>query len=140
MTYKVMEVGQYVAEHTERGECKCGRCADVGDKPDPAGPHTIDMIFFKVARKGEPDAQEFKRLTEAHLGEFEECNPFDGKEHGYIELGAWIGDQGAALLYMALGSLLGVFELLTPRNMLPDIDDETAMSLAGKGLVTVKAK
>jgi hypothetical protein len=91
-----------------------------------------------VARKGELDAQEFKRLTEAHRGELADCNPFDGKEHGYIELGAWIGDQGAALLYMALGSLLGVFELLTPRTMLPDIDSETAMDLAGKGLVTVK--
>lgn len=134
-------IGRYVADHTERGECKCGRCADVGQKPDPSGPHTVDMIFFKAAKKGESTAEEFERLTREHRGEFADCDPFDGEEHGFIELGAWIGDQGMALLYMALGSLLGIFDLLTPRTMLPaGIDDVVIMDMAGAGWVTVKRK
>jgi hypothetical protein len=133
-------IAKYVAEHTERGECKCGRCADVGNKSDPTGPHTVDMMFFLVAKAGCPTAEEFARLTKEHRSEFSECNPFDGKEHGFIELGSWIGDQGAALLYMALGSLLGIFDLLTPRTVLPGLDEATAMELAGGGLVTVKKR
>lgn len=129
---------QYVAGHTERGECKCGRCAD--SKPDPTG-HTVDTIFFKVAQKGECDRAEFIRLTEEHwLHNDVECIPLDGKEHSFIELGAWLGDQGLALQYMALGTQLGVFELLTPRTVLGDLDEETTMRLAMSGLVTVRAK
>jgi hypothetical protein len=131
---------QYVAEHTERGECKCGRCFDVGTKPDPSGPHTADLIFFRVVLRGSPTREEFEHLTKQNLvGEFTECNPLDGEEHSYLELGAWIGDQGAALQYMALGHLLGAFQLLTPRNMMPGVEDELAMAMAGRGMVAVKA-
>ena len=103
--------------------------------------HTADLIFFKVSKREGADAKEFKKLARAHAGEFRECDPFDGKEHGYQELGAWIGDQGMAMMFMGLGHLLGIFDLLTPRTILPpDLAEEMAMQMAQSGMVTVKAK
>ena len=136
-------LGKYVMEHIERGECKCGRCIDRGTKPDPLA-HTADMIFFLAAKRGEPTVEEFERLTREHRGEFTDCDPLDGEEHGYLELGGWIGDQGMALQYMALGSLLGIFDLLTPRSVLgkslTGIDEKFALEMAGLGYVTVKRR
>lgn len=131
----------YVLSHTERGECKCGKCVDVGNKPDPAG-HTVDMIFFKVALKNNPNKEEFERLTKDNVGgEFTNVDVFDGQEHNYIELGAWIGDQGLAFQFMAMGTLLGVFDLLTPVTVmgLPSSSPIT-QHLAGSGLVVVRKK
>lgn len=124
----------FVLSHTERGECKCGRCIDFGSQPDPVG-HTADLVFFKVAKRGTPSLEDFKRLTAAQDG----CNPFDGQEHNYIELGAWIGDQGLAMLYMGLGTLLGAFRLLTPKSVL-GLDGDLAMQMAGAGMVVVQAR
>lgn len=134
-----MNLGEYVVRYTERGECQCGVCIDKGDKPDPKG-HTADLMFFKVAKKDGATAEEFVRLSKEHAGEFGPCDPFDGKEHGYMELGGWIVDQGLAMMFMGLGHLLGVFDLLTPRTMLPKkLADEMGMKLAGQGMVMVKA-
>jgi len=134
------ELCQYVREHVERGECKCGRCSDVGNKPDPAS-HTADLIFFQTALRGQPTRDQFERLTREHRSEFGDgCDPLDGLEHSYLELGSWIGDQGMALEYMGLGHLLGVFDLLTPRTMFPGVEDEVALELAGRGYLMVKAR
>lgn len=153
------KIAKFVAEYTERGECKCGKCADKGNRPDPVGQphaappelrasdilsgmgHTADMIFFKVSIKGKPDVEEFKKLTKSETGAFENVDPFDGEEHSYLQLGAWIGDQGMALRYMALGHLLGVFDLLTPKTILRMTgDDPLIMQMAEQGFVTVAAK
>jgi hypothetical protein len=133
------ELIDYILAHTVRGECKCGQCADVGNKPDPNG-HTANLVFFKVATRDNPERQRFEELTRAHEnGEFSNVNPFDGKEHNYIELGAWIGDQGLAMQYMGLGVLLGSFNLLSPQTVLhiPD-DDPVVMQMAGMGLLAVQ--
>lgn len=134
-------LGEWVRNATVRNECRCGRCCDRGDAPEPAG-HTADLVFFKVALAGVGiTPNEFLELSRAHEGEFGPCDPCDGREHGYIELGGWLGDQGLALQYMGLGTLLGVFELLTPRTMLglPD-GDPLALRLARSGYVTVKVR
>lgn len=131
-----MNIADYVQAHTQRGECRCGRCVDSGERPDPDG-HTADVFFFPVAANDAPDADEFRRLTRAHAGEFNACDPLDGGEHSYIELGGWIGDQGLALCYMGLGSLLGVYKLLTPK-MLP-IPPDMQQQLAGAGMIIVQA-
>ena len=132
------ELAKYVYDHTERGECKCGKCLDAGRAPDPTG-HTIDMVFFKVAAINKPDIDEFKRLTaEEKYGEFAVVDPFDGKEHNYMELGAWIGDQGLALLYMALGVSLGAFNLYRPALLV--LGGDLAMKMAGMGLLSIQAK
>ena len=131
------DLREYVAEHTVRGECNCGRCVDRSDAPDPTG-HTVDMVFFKVAVKGSPDTEEFKRLSKSLTGDFTDCDPFDGHEHNFMELGGWIGDQGLAMQYMALGVLLGIFKLLSPKTML-GMDGELAVGLASNGLLAVMA-
>lgn len=127
-----------VIESTDRGECKCGRCCDVGTKPDPTG-HTVNMVFFVVSKRGEVKLEDFLRLTTEHKGEFGPCNPLDGAEHSYLELGGWIGDQGLALQYMALGVLLGVFKLLSPITVLGLKSDNPLVSqLAGSGFLSIR--
>lgn len=125
---------EYVLRHTERGECGCGKCIDRGTAPEPAG-HTIDMVFFRVAKRGEPTAEEFKRLAQAWPGEFCQLDPFDGKEHGYMELGGWIGDQGIAMQFMALGVLLGHFQLLSPALL--GLSGGAAVECAANGFLAV---
>lgn len=134
------DLADYVVMHTVRGECQCGLCIDRGDKPEPTG-HTVDMIFFKVASAGESTSREFKRLTALHRGEFNDVDPFDRNTHSYIELGGWIGDQGLAMQYMALGVLLGVFELHTPDTLLHcKISDDTVRTqMAAYGALGVTA-
>lgn len=135
-----MTLADYVTGHTVRGECQCGRCADRGTAPEPVG-HTVDMVFFKVAPTHAPDAATFRQLTAAHRGEWADENPLDGAEHNYLALGAWIGDQGLALQYMALGTALGVFTLLTPVTMLPAamLTETLVRQMAGAGYVAVQA-
>lgn len=130
------ELGSYVMKHTDRGECGCGKCIDVGNKPDPQG-HTADLVFFRVAARNAPDAETFKRLSATHKGYYGDVDPFDGKDHNYLELGGWIGDQGLAMQYMGLGCLLGVFKLFSPA-MLVD-DRSTQLQLAGMGMLSVRA-
>lgn len=134
-----LALAEYVTRHTERGECNCGRCLDRGEAPDPTG-HVADLAFFKVAATGSPTLADFRQLTSDHKGEFNEVDPFDGREHNYLELGGWLGDQGAALRYMGLGVLLGAFRLLSPKEMLPGITDEQAIQMAGMGLLAVQSE
>jgi hypothetical protein len=129
----------FVRAHTERGECRCGQCFDRGAKPEPQGDHTIDMVFFKVALVGAPSAADFRRLTRAN-GTPYDVNPLDGAEHNYLDLGAWIGGQGLAMQYMALGTMLSVFKLLTPYRLIPDIDQAAALRMAQGGLLIVTAR
>ena len=75
----------YVMNHTERGECKCGKCFDKGNKHDPEG-HTADLIFFQLMAVAGPSQGELLKPIDHHEGEFGEVNVLDGKEHGYIEL------------------------------------------------------
>jgi hypothetical protein len=133
-----MTLAEYVLKHTTQGECKCGRCIDVGTTPDPTGPHTVDLVLFKVAAVNAPSADDFRNLTYLHSGYYVECDPLDGKEHGYIELGGWIGDQTVALRYMALGVSLGVFRLLSPKTIMPGLAAELHMKMAIAGYVTVQ--
>ena len=138
-----MDLIQFVTYHTTRGECTCGKCFDVKDvAPIPAlfGAHTIDMEFFKVAILNAPARDEFVQLIKKHMAIASfEVNPLDCEEHNYQELGGWIGDQGLAMLFMALGTHLGVFNLLTPNIVMPNLDKGTRQMLAGQGFITVKA-
>lgn len=137
-----MTLPEFVLSLTTRGECKCGRCQDVGTAPDPDHPHTVDMVFFKVAPTGElPNLDAFIAFSHTHTAAHgDDVNPFDGKEHSYLELGGWIGDQGIAMQYMALGVMLGAFSLLSPYTMLRlPAGDPLALSMAGAGYVSIQA-
>lgn len=136
-----MTLPEYVMLHTERGECRCGKCIDAHEGPEPKPTdHTVNMIFFQVSASEHADKDEFRRLTKEHHGDFAQVDPFDGREHSYLELGAWIGDQGISMQYMALGVMLGVFELQTPNLILGlPINDPIVTTLAERGLVCVIA-
>ncbi len=99
----------------------------------------VDMVLCFVAVVGEPDtAATLRRLVTEHKGEFADLIPFDGEEHSYIELGAWIGDQGLALRLMALGAKVGLWTLLTPITLLGKaISRADAVRMAGNGLVAI---
>lgn len=130
---------EYVMQHSERGACQCGRCMDAPDKPaehQPEG-HTADLVFFKVSATNAPDADELRALIKAHEGTYAQPDLFDGAEHGFMEIGGFIGDQGLALQLMGVGSLLGLWKLYTPMTL--GITGAPAMQMAGAGLVTILA-
>lgn len=135
---------EYVREHSERGACQCGKCFDAPANPETRQPigHTADMIFFKVAAKNNPTADEFKALIDAagQHGTFCEMNPLDGNEHNYMEVGGWIGDQGLALTFIGLGAVLGAWKLLTPLTMLgADCPPDLVQQMAGMGMVAIQS-
>ena len=132
-----MGLWDYVKEKSMRGACTCGKCIDAPKNPEKLQPkgHTANLIFFKVVKRDNPDANEFRKLVEKEFPPW-----LDGKEHNYLECGGDMGDQGMALQTMGLGSLLGVWNLYTPENMLPSATDEFKRKLAGQGMITVQLK
>lgn len=133
------KLAEYVMSHVDRGACQCGKCFDAPANPEEKQPlgHTADLVFFKVSAVNEPKADELRALIAQHKGDYEPVNPLDGKEHNYLELGGYMGDQGLALMLMGLGSLLGLWRLLTPKSL--GLPDDLAMQMAGSGMISVQA-
>lgn len=135
-----MTLQEYIISYTERGECRCGQCMDVGNKPDPTGIHTVDTGFFKVKMRDGADADALRFHIGRHKPAFGSLDVFDGREYNFMQVGAWLGGQELALRFMALGHLLGVFQLLTPRLVLGDkIPDDIVQQALGAGMVTIVA-
>ncbi len=134
----ISDLAEYVQEHAIRGTCKCGKCVDhPGEDKQPEG-HTVDVFFFEVANKG-GNAEELRALVEAAKdGEFCNVDVFDGKDHGYMELGGWIGDQGMAMMLMGLGEILGLWKVFTPKML--GVPDDLANQMAGMGMVSVSSR
>ena len=131
-----MSLAKYVLAHCVRGACQCGACIDAPENPEECQPegHTADLVFFKVATVDKPDREEFLALVKA-----EHPNWLDGEEHGYMEMGADMGDQGIALVTMGLGKLLLAWELLTPNSLIPSLGEEMRLQMAGMGMITIRA-
>ena len=131
----------YVLMHAVRGECQCGRCFDNSGTPQNNQPngHTADLCFFKMAAANNPSKDELTVLIKSHRGNYNEVDLFDGKEHSYIEIGGWIGDQGLALMLMGLGEILGIWRLMTPKTIFKNFPEDMQMEMAGNGYVTVMA-
>lgn len=110
-------------------------CVDNPEEHQSIG-HTANVEFFEVSLKNEPDKDVLKRLINEWKGEFNDVDLFDGEEHGYMEIGGWIGDQGAALVLMGTGELLGLWTLLTPTSL--GMPKEMRQMLAGHRMVTIK--
>lgn len=122
----------YIRNYAERGACTCGRCVEsitvdqAGDitdvkltdpveaaKHQPTG-HTADLGFFKVKANDGASAEELTRLIKANkTGEFCDLDVLDGLPHDYIELGGWIGSQELALMLIGLGTVLGLWDLMS---------------------------
>lgn len=108
---------------------RCG--SDVAD---------ADVIFFGVRKGPEATAEGLKAAMADHKGVFCDLDPLDGKEHGYMELGGWVGDQGFALSLIGLGAALGVWKLLTPKTVLGDLcPPDLVQQMAGMGMVSMQA-
>jgi len=98
-----------------------------------------DVIFFKVKATNDATATELTAAIASHQGEFVDCNPLDGNEHNYLELGGWVGDQGLALRLMGLGAQVGLWDLLTPRTMMPGLlPDDLVQKMAGMGMISIQ--
>lgn len=129
---------EFIFKHTIRGECMCPVCVAARGTSEAIQPegHTADVSFFKVAAKDDPDPQKLKQCIISEGGGF----LFDGQEHGYMEIGVWIGDQGVALTLMGLGAVLHLWKLLTPQLLMPNMPKEFHDEMAGMGLVTIIVK
>lgn len=111
-----------------------------------------DMIFFGVTARNTATHEGLRAAIDGYVAEYPDLgilDLFDGKEHGYIEIGAWADDQGVALILMGLGYALGMWDLLTPRSVLRHFDDTPGTGsakdtlvekMAGMGYITIKAK
>jgi len=129
-----MTLSDYVVQHAVRGACKCGRCIDAGAHPELQQPegHVVDLTFFKVGADG-GTRDEMLALVKAEFPDW-----LDGKEHGYMEIGGAMGDQGLALMTIGLGHVLKVWEAFCPETMMPFMPAEVKMQMAGRGMVTLK--
>lgn len=134
---------EYVMMYAERGACKCGRCCDAPENPEQKQPsgHIADLVFFSVSARDGADAEKLKKLiSDNKQGSHCDADLLDGKEHSYLEVGGWIGDQGLALMLMGLGAVLGIWKLLTPKTVLGEsVPKELEMQMAGHGFVAVQA-
>ena len=127
-----MKLYKYVHMNAIRGACTCGKCLDAPEDPDKHQPggHTIDMAFFKVARTEDADAKTFQALVEAEFPHW-----LDGSEYGYQKVGAEMGDQGIAIMTIALGDLLGVWRAITPERI--GVPPDLALQMAGRGMLAL---
>ncbi len=131
----IQELIDYVQSHSVRGTCRCGQCVDHSGVDIQPNGHTADLVFFQVASNG-GDPEKLKALVNAVEDATFPVNLFDGQEHGYIEIGGWIGDQGLAMMLMGLGSVLGLWRLITPKML--GLPDAMAMQMAGMGMVVIQ--
>ena len=144
-----MNLSDYVLSHVEQGACMCGRCGAVDpEKRQPqadtveekvanelAGEnlHTMNLTFFEVKAVNGPKKDEFLALVKAEFPQW-----LDGKEHGYMEVGADVGDQGLALMTIGLGGLVKAWKVLSPETVMPFLPAEMKMEMAGRGLVCLQ--
>jgi hypothetical protein len=127
----------YISDYTVVDE----RDATNGFRQTGRIPPGADLVLCRVWAESGADAERLREMVRANKeGEFVNVDLFDGEEHSYLELGAWIGDQRTALRLMGLGALLGLWELLTPFTVVGDMDREKAIRMARLGIVGIRAR
>ncbi len=125
---------QFVEEYGIRGDCECGQCVDQSANPTQPEGHAVDITFFKVAVRPGASGEVLRRLV------LEEAPTYlDGKEHNYLEVGGDIGDQGAALMLIGMGHLLGLWKALSPATLMSFMPRAFQMEVAGMGGVSLQA-
>lgn len=122
------KLNEYIFSHTERGECQCGQCCDKG--PDRDAPeHSSNVHFFWVSAKNNPTKEGLQELLEAEYPSLDRLNGGPS----YIEMGAELGDQGAALLLIGLGDILDLWNAVTPAKL--GMEGSMAEQMAGNGFI-----
>lgn len=90
-------------------------------------------VHFMVIGVDKAKAEEHKaELLDFLNNEYPEPERLEGGP-SYIEVGANIGDQGAAMSLFALGQVLGLWQVITPATL--HITGPDADRLAGSGMV-----
>lgn len=84
-----------------------------------------DVHFFKVATKNDPDKEKFIELINKHYPSLKRL----ARGPNFMEIGAELGSQEIGLLFLALGELLDVWNVIIPATLGLPAD------LAGSGLV-----
>ena len=133
---------RYIVEHT--------KCAlfPVPPAPRVLPPGAVDVEAFHVSRLGTPTAADLAAKIRAHKGALA-LDLLDGSEHNRHAVAAWLGTaDGAnavqrrditALRLMALGQLVDLWELRTPRQVAPGMPEHLSGHLAMIGMITIVA-
>jgi hypothetical protein len=93
----------------------------------------VDCVFIVVG-VDKPAAEQRKDELVAILQNYPEP-PRLAQGSSYIEIGAWIGSQDAALRLFALGEVLGLWRVITPA--LFGMSGDEAREAAGVGFIMV---
>lgn len=93
----------------------------------------VDLELLTVGVDRKMAEKHRSRLCEL-LNDYSEPESL-AKGPSYIEVGAEIGDQGAAFQLFALGKVLGLWNVVTPTSM--GFSGETAREMAGNGFVMI---
>lgn len=99
----------------------------------------VDVGFFSVTvTEGEVEDRDVREALLDALdyatGEFTQVSRVDFEGGlGYMELGAWLGDQGLALRFMGLVSHFDFADVMTPARL--GITGDEAKEMMGMGLV-----
>lgn len=121
------ELVEYIRKHAQIAP----RSAEAGG---------TDVYYFTVKAAPGARGDVLRELIGKHKGEFCELDLFDGVDHGYIEVGGWLGSQELALALIGLGTELELWKLLSPRTLLSrKVPAELEGRLAGQGLISLQA-
>lgn len=95
------------------------------------------FLRFKAKDDMTLTADEFFEAIKAAEKGYYQDEPLDRLAQGpsYIELGGWIGDQGLAMAFMALGKILGLWDIVTPATL--GIEGDQAQQMMGMGFVMI---
>jgi len=91
----------------------------------------VDMEFLTIG-VDRSEAQKRKSELVEILNTYPQPDRLAGGP-SYIEVGAEIGDQGAAFQLFALGKVLGLWDVITPASL--GIKGEQARQMAGRGMI-----
>jgi len=110
--------------------------------PAPGGTiNSIDAHIFSVTKIG-GDAETLAYLCRNHRGgvrfAWNLLDLQDGQEYTCRQITHWIDDQNCALRLMALGRLLGMWDMYTPRSVFPHLPEEAVAGMLPDDQVSIR--
>ena len=125
--------GEEVSSSEENGIKVVHVMAMVHESEAPREIEMVDLEFLMIGvdkEKAEARREEFISILES----FPDPDTL-AKGPSYIEVGGIIGDQGAAFQMFALGEVLGLWSVITPKTF--GFEGQEAVDMAGKGYIMI---